>query len=62
MWYPSPSAEADNETEAEADDEAKAEAEADILVGAEFKSDGSPGYVTTDLEDDRLHGYAMPVL
>ena len=35
---------------------------ADILADTEFESDGSLGYVTMDLEDDRLHGYAMPVL
>ena len=35
---------------------------ADILAEAEFESDGSPGYVTTDSEDDRLHGYATHVL
>jgi len=54
--------EADDEAEAEANDvaELKADDEADIL--AEAESDGSPGYVTTDSEDDRLHRYATPVL
>ena len=33
---------------------------ANILAKA--KSDGSPGYVTMESKDDRLHGYAMPVL
>ena len=41
---------------------AKAEAMANILADAEFESDGSPGYVTMDSKDDRLHGYAMPIL
>ena len=51
---------------AEDDDEGdilvEAEVVADILVEVEAKSDGSPGYVTTDSEDDRLHAYAMPIL
>ena len=40
----------------------EAEAVADILANAELESDGSPGYVMMDSEDDRLHGYAMPIL
>ena len=28
---------------------------------SEPESDGSPGYLTTDSNDDRLHGYATPV-
>jgi len=67
---PSPSveAEADDkavmlvEVEAVADILAEAEAMADILAKAKFKSDGSPDYVTTDLEGDHLHGYVMPIL
>ena len=63
-WSPSPSTEAeiDDEAKAEADDETDilAKAMADILV--EAVSNGSLGYVTMDLEDDRLHGYSMPVL
>ena len=35
---------------------------ADILADAEVESDGSSSYIMMDLEDDRLHGYAMPVL
>jgi len=35
---------------------------ANILANAEFESDGSPGYVTTDSEDDHLHDYATPIL
>ena len=35
---------------------------ANILAEAEFEPVGSPGYVMTDLEDDRLHGYATPIL
>ena len=48
------------EANAEADILAKAEAMANIL--AEAESDGSPGYVTMDSEDDCLHSYAMPIL
>ena len=65
---PSPSAEANDKAKAEveANDEAdilaKAEAVADILADTKVKSDGSLGYVTTDSEDDHLHGYATPIL
>ena len=41
---------------------AKAEAMANILAEADAESDDSLGYVMMDLEDDRLHGYTMPVL
>ena len=58
--------EANNEAKPEADNEAnilaKAEAMSNILGDAEVESDGSPGYITTDLDNARLHGYAMPVL
>ena len=59
-----PSVEADDEV----DDEAKAEADilakamADILANAEVESDGFPGYVTMDSENDCLHSYATPIL
>jgi hypothetical protein len=61
-WSPSPSIEANDEVEAEANDEADIMAMADILAEAEFESDGSPGYVTMDSEDDHLHSYAVPIL
>ena len=35
---------------------------ADIFGDAKVKFDGSLGYVTMDSNDDRLHGYAMPIL
>ena len=61
---PSPSTEEEADNEAETDDEVDilAEAVADIMAEAEAKSNGSPGYIMTDLKDDRLHSYAMPVL
>jgi hypothetical protein len=59
-WSPSLSVEAEAEADDEANILAKPKAVADIL--AEAESDGSPGYVMTDSKDDRLHGYAMPVL
>jgi len=57
-WSPSPFVEANDE----ANNLAEAEAMADILAEAEAESDGSPGYVTMDSEDDRLHGYTTHVL
>ena len=54
---PSPSTEADDEANILAKDEAMA----NILADAEFESDGSLGYITMDLEDDRQHGYATPI-
>jgi hypothetical protein len=54
LWSPSPYA------EAKANDEANILAEANILDEAE--SNGSPGYIMMDSEDDHLHGYATPVL
>jgi len=53
-----PSIEADDEADILAEDEAMA----DILVEAEFESDGYLDYVTTDTKADRLHGYATFVL
>ena len=53
-------------TSTEANDKAdilaEAKAMADILAEAEFESNGSPGYITIDSEDDRLHGYTTLVL
>jgi hypothetical protein len=55
-------AEVDDKANILADAEAKVMAVADILSNTEFESDGSPVYVTMDSKNDRLHGYAMPVL
>jgi hypothetical protein len=55
-------AKAEDEFDDEADILAEAEAMADILAEVEAESDGSSGYVMMDLEDDRLHGYATPIL
>jgi hypothetical protein len=41
---------------------AEAKAVADILAEAEFEPDGFSGYITMDSKDNRLHGYAMPIL
>ena len=35
---------------------------ADILAEAEAESNGSLSYVMMDSKDDRLHGYATPIL
>ena len=61
---PTPSRSPSPSTEAEANDEADILGEADTMANilAKAKSDGSLGYVTMDLEDDHLHGYATPVL
>jgi hypothetical protein len=59
---PSPSTEAEAKADGKADTLAKAEAVADIWTEDEAESDGSPGYVMMDLEEDHLHGYAMPAL
>jgi hypothetical protein len=69
-WSSSPSteaeAEADDEAKAEAVDEANDEAEAmavaNILDNAKTEYDSSPSYIMMDSKDDRLHGYAMPIL
>ena len=41
---------------------AEAKVVADTSAEAEFESNDSLSYVTTNSEDDRLHGYATPIL